>query len=216
MAVSIDAVGAGQTGTLSSFSYSHTFSGTRRHAIIAIMTAGSSASSVTIGSVSCSLIAGSFVGTGVHHVQLFEPDSEPATGAQTVSGTLSASQRTQVNSVSFNGVDIGGTPTAGLQTNTGNGNTTSVTVTTTADDFVLDGCRTRNDHAEQGTQTLQYHATSGSTRGGISTDVGVAGTVTMQSSGRCPSRSAIRARFGTCDWSADGQWHAVRFATYAG
>jgi hypothetical protein len=84
----------------------------------------------------------------------------------------------QVNSVSFNGVNLA-TPTAGIQTNTGTATSTSVSVTTTAADFVVDGCRTGNDPAEDVSQTNQYAASSGGNFGEISTEAGAASSVSM-------------------------------------
>ena len=174
MAVAIDTTGAGQAGNLSSFSYSHTFSGSNRHAIIVIMTTtGQITSNVTIGAVTCSLITSSRVATGSEQVELWEPDSEPATGAQTVAGTFTSMAHSMINSVSFTGVDTA-TPSAGLQTNTGTSTSTSVSVTAAVGDFIVDGVRGDNEPTEDVSQVNQYSAGSGGKFGEISTKTGAA------------------------------------------
>ncbi len=178
MVAAFESIGAAQVGNISSFSFSHTIGGTNRHAIVVIGTSGANASSVQVGATTCSLIAGSRVVTGSQQIELWETDSEPATGANTVTGNLSAMGHTQVNSINYEGVDTSG-PTSGLQTSTGNAATTSTSaVTSAADDLVMDGIRGDEDPAEDGSQANQWAGSSAGNFTESSTKAGAA-SVTM-------------------------------------
>lgn len=119
MAVAFESIGAGQTGNISSFSFSHTIAGSNRSCYVILGTRTSTGSSVTVGSTTCSLVASiSFSSSNDHRVEIWETDSQPATGAQTVSGSMSAMQQSCVQSINFTGVDQA-TPSDDAQTASG-------------------------------------------------------------------------------------------------
>jgi hypothetical protein len=174
MSVSVESVGAGSsTGNGSSINWSHTIGGSNRHVIIGIGLSGSSVSTVTVGATSCSLITSSNVGTGSENVELWETDSEPATGANTVTVTTGAKTRMEANSINFQGVDTTG-PTSGIQTNTGTSTSSNVTVTSSAGDMVTDVFRCDNDPTQDASQALQWNITGGGKFTEASTEAGAA------------------------------------------
>ena len=103
MVVAVDTVGDGDSGNQNSFSFSHTITGTDRAALVIVGTGGATASSVTVGSTTCSLLIAE--DEGGEHIEIWFTDSEPASGAQTVSGNLSSMQQSAINSISLTDVD---------------------------------------------------------------------------------------------------------------
>lgn len=133
MAVVVDAVGVHDAGNSNSFSCAITIAGANRHALVFIASSASTVSNVLVGSTTCSLI-GTAVTLNSEKVEVWETDSEPATGAQNATGDFAGMNHISVNVISFNGVDAV-TPTNGHTTNSGTGTSATVSVTTGADDY---------------------------------------------------------------------------------
>ncbi len=178
MAVTVDVLNS-QSGNLSSFSISHTFTGTNRHAVVL-------ASRATTGSIS------SITGAGVswsetvlvtesgETLHLWEPDAEPDSGAQTIAGTFAAMAHSTVTVISFAGVDQT-TPSENLQTNQGSAQTvTSIVMGSAVDDMGVDGVHTETTiSVGPANQIQQLNGSQAGHRHGVSTEIGASPTVAM-------------------------------------
>lgn len=180
MAVAFDAVASASAAFVSSVAFSLVVgSGANRAAMVGIkfeIATGTSVSSVTIGSDSLSLIAGT---RGVHgncNVELWG-GILTVTGTQTVTVTFSnASSATIVcGAVSVTGADQTTPVNNGTVDITG---ATSIAITSNANDLTLDTIGSSFADISAPTQTQRWLINAGGARGGGSTGPGTAGPIT--------------------------------------
>jgi hypothetical protein len=178
VAVEFESSGAGDSGNVTSLSWSHTIGGTNRHTIVAIgLTAGPSINSVTVGAVSCSQIT--FANQSAETVTLYETDSEPATGANTVTVTFSSMNASAGNSFNFEGVDLT-TPTGDFDSNTGSAVTSSsITPIGVGGGMIIDNLRGNDPQTAATGQTSRWTAVYAGNDQAVSTKVASNNNVTM-------------------------------------
>jgi hypothetical protein len=134
--------------------------------------------SATFGGVSCSLITGTNVGQNDEDIEIWQSDSLVQTGnAVSVSVNLSGMNACAANSIVFNNVDLDN-PIGDVQTNTATSTSSSLSVSSNPEDFVIDMIRLNNSPTIGADQTLRWTHGGGGNQHRSSTEPG-ASTVTM-------------------------------------
>lgn len=198
MAVAFDAVGpssAGQTGTGTSVSWSHTCTGSNRILIVGAavgclsdaITTTATYNGVSMTSVGSRVLTNNQVNSG--YVQMWSLIA-PATGANTVQITASASvDAFSAGSTSFTGVDQT-TPLGTPATAFGSSTTASVAVAgTTSGNMIVDAACLGSAFSSSG-QTRRWQRNTNTTTGagnGAGSTAAAGGSVTM-------------SEIGTADW----------------
>lgn len=137
MAVAFDAAADGAADSGSSVSYSHTCSGSDRLLIVGVAWRGTqTVSSVTYNGVAMTQVAAHAAGGNNTRVKQYYLIN-PASGANTVSVTMSGATNLVVGSISFNGAHQT-TPLGTQATATGTSGNPSVSVSSASDEIVVD------------------------------------------------------------------------------
>jgi hypothetical protein len=181
MAITIDASTAGPNTTASSATFSHTCAGSDRHLAVEVgwWTGGVSISSITYNGVSlASMVSGTHEGS--NGFQAIWGLVAPATGANNVVVTFSASCEHAVGATSRNGVDQT-TPAGSSNTASGSSTGPTVDVSSASGEVVIDVCSAFSTTFAQGTgQTERWDlGNSGGIEEAASSDEAGAATVTM-------------------------------------
>ena len=181
MAVAFDAVSSAG-GSTSSFSWSHTCSGSNRILLLGITwyDSGDTVSAVTYNSVAMTAVPSSTVTNGQYTAILYYLLA-PTTGSNTVAVTFSGSVFDfGGGAISFTGVDQS-TPLGTANTASGTSTTPSVNISSATDEIVLDTLIITHSGSltVDGSQTQRWNSTGGGyTKYAGSTEAG-ASTTTM-------------------------------------